>query len=92
MAPREKLVPVAHAHHHTCQRKTLFRKIADITVEKNGSAALTMCVKDTAPAPSDTTVMMCPVVCIMAIGAMAFASSQLILGALRSYNSPPQQQ
>lgn len=70
-------------HAQTCQRKTLLRKMADMMVEKNGSAAFTMCVNDTAPAPKDTTVMMWPVVCIRAMGAIALASSQLILGALR---------
>jgi hypothetical protein len=58
--------------------------MADMTVEKNGSAALTMCVNETAPAPSEMTVQRWPSMCMVAIGSRPFTFSAETLGALRS--------
>ena len=50
---------------------------------KTGSAALTICVKDTAPAPADTTAPMWPIEWQKAMGRRVMMASLLRMGALR---------
>merc|ERR1719240_1718086 len=50
---------------------------------KTGSAALTICVKETAPAPAETTAPMWPIEWQKAIGRRVWMASRDRMGALR---------
>mmetsp|Transcript_7615 Transcript_7615/g.17342 ORF Transcript_7615/g.17342 Transcript_7615/m.17342 type:complete len:215 (+) Transcript_7615:637-1281(+) len=56
------------------------RKMLLSTTEKNGSIALTVCVKLTATLPSDTFVMTFPSVCTTASGKMAAICARVTVG------------
>eukprot|EP00967_Tisochrysis_lutea_P034139 scaffold40681_cov30-Tisochrysis_lutea.AAC.2 len=49
-----------------------------------GSAALTICVKETAPAPAETTAPMCPMACMKLMGRKVMMAAVESFGFLRS--------
>mmetsp|Transcript_34792 Transcript_34792/g.69336 ORF Transcript_34792/g.69336 Transcript_34792/m.69336 type:complete len:241 (+) Transcript_34792:567-1289(+) len=59
------------------------RMRADSPQVKTGSAALTICVNETAPAPADTTAPMCPMAWQKAMGSSVLMASAESLGGLR---------
>jgi len=61
--------------------KNCCKNIPDNNADTAGSAAFTICVKLTAPAPSDTTAPICVNVCNVATGNNVLISSNVNSGA-----------
>mmetsp|Transcript_17569 Transcript_17569/g.25655 ORF Transcript_17569/g.25655 Transcript_17569/m.25655 type:complete len:207 (+) Transcript_17569:693-1313(+) len=70
---------------YTCHGKNCFKSTALRVAVKKGSPALTIWVKDTAPAPREITPVTWPSVCITATGIIVLTSSFESLGAFLSF-------
>ena len=72
---------IGSRHAYTGQRKTVPRTKYERTHVKTGSAALTVCANETAPAPSAMTAPAWPSACAAPIGSRVFQLLSGIFGA-----------